>query len=88
MPGMTQDDEHGPHHPALSRLGVGNQAQSPEVRLGHLSRRGVLHPHRGPAGSVPVALDDDSPYRLIGLRWTLEFRQTAQRMIRWSAFPR
>ncbi len=38
MPGMAQHDDHGPHCPAASRVGVGDHAETDEVGLGHLPR--------------------------------------------------
>ena len=64
--GMAQHDDHGPDQLALSRGRVRNQAQAPEVGLGHLPRRGVLHAHRGTAQTGPAAPDDESPQGLVG----------------------
>ena len=54
-----------PHRLAPSRRWVRNHAQPAEVRLRHLTRRGVLHPHRGLAAPSPVAFQNETAQRRI-----------------------
>ena len=65
MPRVAQYDDHGPHRLASSRRWVRNHAQPTEVRLRHLTRRGVLHPHRGLAAPTPVAFQNETAQRRI-----------------------
>ena len=65
MPRVAQYDDHGPHRLVSSRRWVRNHAQPTEVRLRHLTRRGVLHPHRGLSEPTPVAFQNETAQRRI-----------------------
>lgn len=46
---VAAEDEHDdqrPQHPALAAQGIRHEAETAEVHLGHLARRGLGHPHR------------------------------------------
>ena len=57
------------------RLWVRNHPQPAEVHLRHLSRCSVLHPHRGLAASLPVALQDKAAQRRIRYPAAPDFQQ-------------
>ena len=75
VPGVAQHYDHGPHRPASSRGRVRHHAETPEISLGHLARRTVLHPHRGPAWLAPVPFQNESPQRRIRGRTAADSQQ-------------
>ena len=56
----------GPRRTAWARLRVLEQAQTAEVHLRHLSRRGVLHWDRAAAPAPPVAASDEPVQGRVG----------------------
>ena len=77
VPGVGQHHDKGPHGTAAAGAGIMDQAQAPEVHLRHLTRRRVLHAHRGPAAPAPVSFLDEAPQRLVRHRAAATQQQLA-----------